>query len=42
MDNELNFVLRKIILEIQWNLLITDTQGTGQNGRYVQVTAIDR
>ena len=29
-------------LWIQWNLLITDIQGTGQNGRYEQVTAIDR
>ena len=30
------------ILYIQWNLLITDIQGIGQNGSYVQVTAIDR
>ena len=29
-------------MNIQWNLLITATQGTGQNGCYIQVIAIDR
>ena len=32
----------KYSIDAQWNLLITVSQGTGKNGRYVQVIAIDR
>ena len=38
----LSFHAKKLSICIQWNLLITATQETGENGRYVQVTAIYR